>query len=80
MTSLEFIKDCNNHKFSNSELKEYCEYEKKLMILYLSQKRSLGDKREKNEILIEWIKIYSEQFRIMWVMLIENQGCNFDSV
>jgi len=79
MTGLEFIKKCNNHKFSSEELKTYGNFEIKLMSLYLAQMRSQGDTRSKNEILIEWIKIYSEQFRIMWVMLIDQEGCNFDA-
>jgi hypothetical protein len=73
----EFKELCENYQFSCDELKNYGNMEKTMMEFYLDKKRIEGDKREKNQIYIEWIKIYSEFFRIMYMMLIHNahNGC-----
>lgn len=65
----DFVSDCENYQFTCDELKQYSEMEKALMHFYLEKKRSEGDNREKNQIYIEWIKIYSEEFRLMYMIL-----------
>lgn len=65
----EFRELCESYQFTCDELKDYTTMEKIMMEFYLDKKRIEGDIREKNQIYIEWIKIYSEFFRIMYMML-----------
>lgn len=37
-----------------------------LLKIYLDECRVNGDSRDKNEILTEWIKLHSEEFRKNW--------------
>lgn len=46
------------------------------MKIYLIEKREAGDIRDKNEIYIEWITNYSEQFRIMYIAHLLKQQKN----
>lgn len=48
---------------SPEELKNYCNKEIELMKKYIEDKRALGDKRDKQEIVAEWIKYHAEEFR-----------------
>ena len=70
----DFKSFCECYQFSCEELKCYCSMEKALMNYFLDKRRSEGDIRDKNQIYIEWIKIYSEYFRLMYMMLKENNG------
>lgn len=71
MSDNDFRKFCETYQFSETEIKDYTGMEKRMMTLYLEKRRSEGDERDKNIIFIEWIRIYSEFFRIMWIMLIK---------
>ena len=49
------------------EEKDAClDAETKCMFLYLIEKRKGGDKRDKNEIFIEWINCNANRFRNIW--------------
>lgn len=67
--AIDFESICNHYQFSVQEFKDYRDTEKWLMCYYLFKQRNNGDTRDKNVIYIEWIKNNSENFRIMWVMI-----------
>ena len=72
MNDLDLEQYCEHYAFTNEQLEDYCGFEKRLMNIHLLHARENGDKRDKNLIYIDWIKTFSSQFRMMWVVLKEN--------
>lgn len=52
---------------SEEEQKIFLQQECKVMLRYYYKKVEEGDRRTKNEILIEWIEINSAGYRKFWI-------------
>lgn len=52
---------------TTKDIKKYLFDEIAEMKIYLKEKRSLGDKRDKNTIYEEWIKKNAKSFRSDWL-------------